>query len=200
MPKWLLHNCHCHRPQEIPSENFQASLCPPIVPSARRRLETYDSSPWYNVKYLMLRCLQWWHDWWVVSVSWPQPGCAVPVRWQVSTRGLPPCQHHNRSLCHLQRRNRRKPQHAKQRRLVFLEVNLVLQSELDNFEFGNKLQRASVVPCDRTGPGWAGSCSSLLWPSWWMSPVCSTDHISAATESLWFITINNFLPGNSQLF
>ena len=31
MPKWLLHNCHCHRPQEIPSENFQASLpthCP----------------------------------------------------------------------------------------------------------------------------------------------------------------------------
>ena len=48
------------------------------------------------------------------------------------------------------------------RRMVFLEVELVLQSELDNFAFGNKLQKASVVPCDRTGPGWAGSCSSLL--------------------------------------
>ena len=193
MPKWLLHNCHCHRPQEIPSENFQASLCPPIVPSARRRLETYDSSPW-DGKYLMLRYVVCSGG--MIDVFWVSPD----LSWQVSTRGLPPCQHHNRSPCHLQRRNRRKPQHAKQRRLVFLEVNLVLQSELDNFEFGNKLQRASVVPCDRTGPGWAGSCSSLLWPSWWMSPVCSTDHISAATESLWFMTINNFLPGNSQLF
>ena len=85
MPKWLLHNCHCHRPQEIPSENFQASLCPPIVPSARRRLETYDSSPWNNSKYLMLRCLQWWHDWCVLSVSWPQLAGVHPWSPSLST-------------------------------------------------------------------------------------------------------------------
>ena len=33
------------------------------------------------------------------------------------------------------------------RRMVFLEVELVLQSELDNFEFCNKFERALVSPC-----------------------------------------------------
>ena len=196
MPKWLLHNCHCHRPQEIPSENFQASLpthCPHPQGGDWRLVTTHHHEMVSICCYVV--CSSG-----MIDVFWVSPDLSLGVMAGVHPWSPSPSTSQPQPMSSAAKKQAQTSTcKTNVGWYLFLMSFTVTASELDNFAFCNKLQRASVA-CDSTGPGWAGSCSSLLWPGWWTSPVCSTDHIRAGTESSWFMTIYNFLPGKSQLF